>query len=77
MKTSQLFDFAKVSDMDADYQFVSDSQEVQFVREYAGIDDSYDHNDSYFVRQSDGEIVEVWGMSGTVPLLSKTVQRLA
>ncbi len=74
---SNLFDFATVADLGDEYVFQSDSQDVEFVREYAGIDNSYQHNDSYFVLYGDAEIVEVWGMSGIVPALTKTVQRLA
>ena len=53
---------------------VSDSQDVQAIREYLGEDAG--NYDAFFVDVQNGEYVEVWGMVGIVPYLSKLVSRL-
>ena len=53
---------------------VSDSQDVQAIREYLGEDAG--NYDAFFVDVRDGEYVEVWGMCGIVPYTSKLVSRL-
>ena len=58
----------------AELQFVSDSQDVQAVREHIGAD-ANDY-DAFFVGVVDGDYTEVWGMVGIVPYLSKLVSRL-
>lgn len=55
-------------------QFVSDSQDVQAIREYLG--ESAGNYDAFFVDTQDGEYTEVWGMVGIVPYNSKLVSRL-
>ena len=55
-------------------QFVSDSQDVQAIREYLGNDAG--NYDAFFVAIADGDYTEVWGMVGIVPYNSKLVSRL-
>lgn len=54
--------------------FVSDSQDVQAIREHLGEDAG--NYDAFFVDVRDGEYVELWGMCGIVPYNSKLVSRL-
>lgn len=51
------------------WQFVSDSQDVQAIRDYLGKDAN--EFDAFFVWIEDGDYVAVWGIEGTVPYLSK------
>lgn len=60
----------------SDLQFVSDSQDVDAIRDSFGPRWAGREYDSYFVGTQDGEYVEIWGMSGIVPYLSKLVLRL-
>ena len=53
---------------------VSDSQDVQAIREHLGEDAG--NYDAFFVDVQNGDYVEVWGMVGIVPYLSKLVSRL-
>ena len=55
-----------------DLQFVSDSQDVNSIKEYLGIDD-LDYINSLFVRVENGDYAEVYGIEGIVPYLYKTV----
>ena len=55
-------------------QFVSDSQDVQAVRESIG--KSADGYDAFFVDIADGDYIEVWGICGVVPYTSKLTTRL-
>jgi hypothetical protein len=55
-------------------QLVSDSQDVQAIREYLGNDAG--NYDAFFVAIADGDYTEVWGMVGIVPYNSKLVSRL-
>src|ERR1700728_3365687 len=59
-----------------DLQFISDSQDCASIRFDFGPDWVGFEYDSYFVLVDEGEYVEVWGMVGTVPYLSKLVTRL-
>jgi len=52
-----------------DLSFVSDSQDVDAVRDHFGLDWAGREYDAYFVACSEGEYTEVWGMCGTVPYL--------
>lgn len=63
-----------VANLGQHLQLVSDSQDVQAIREHLGEDaGSYD---AFFVDVQDGEYVELWGMVGIVPYNSKLVSRL-
>lgn len=53
---------------------VSDSQDVQAIREHLGKDAG--NYDAFFVDVRDGDYTEVWGMVGIVPYNSKLVSRL-
>lgn len=58
-----------------EWVFVSDSQDVQPVRDSLpkGIGDDYG---AFFVKVGDGEYLEVWGIHGTVPYTHKNAYRL-
>jgi hypothetical protein len=56
-------------------QFVSDSQEVNSIKEYLG--KKANKFDSFFVIVGDGDYEAVWGMMGIVPLLTKNLTKLA
>ena len=55
--------------------FVSDSQDVDAVKDHIGLADEYDY-DSFFVVVANGDYTAVWGMVGIVPYLTKPVYRL-
>lgn len=63
-----------VANLGQHLQLVSDSQDVQAIREYLGEDAG--NYDAFFVAIKDGEYIEVWGMVGIVPYNSKLVSRL-
>lgn len=56
-----------------DLNFVSDSQDVEAIHDYIPKSKPYD---AFFIKQRDGDYVEVWGMVGSVPYLSKMVTKL-
>jgi hypothetical protein len=57
-----------------DLILASDSQDVQYVKEYLGeIAQDYD---SFFLKVEDGDYAEVWGMEGIIPYLYKTVHKI-
>jgi len=55
-------------------QFVSDSQDVEPIKEHIG--EAAEGYDSFFVAQQNGDYTEVWGMYGIIPRLGKLVSRL-
>ena len=55
----------KVKDISEEAIFVSDSQDVQAIKEFIG-EDAYGF-DSFFVTIADGEYESVWGMCGIIP----------
>lgn len=63
-----------VGALSPELQFVSDSQDVQAIRDYVG-PSAHDY-DAFFVAVSDGDYTEVWGIVGIVPYLSKLTSRL-
>ena len=63
-----------VANLGQHLQFVSDSQDVQAIREHLG--ESAGDYDAFFVSIHDGDYSEVWGMVGIVPYNSKLVSRL-
>ena len=63
-----------VANLGQHLNFISDSQDVQAIREYLGEDAG--NYDAFFVDVQNGDYVEVWGMVGIVPYLSKLVSRL-
>lgn len=73
-----------VKDLNSDrnyerYSFVSDSQDVQAIKDDLGgerlVSTAGDFS-SFFVDIEDGEYKEVWGMNGIVPYLDKAVYRI-
>ena len=63
-----------VAALPVELQFVSDSQDVQPIKEYLGsIAEGYD---AFFVNVVDGDYSEVWGIVGIVPHKSKLTSRL-
>ena len=63
-----------VAALPVELQFVSDSQDVQTIKEYLGsIAEGYD---AFFVNVVDGDYSEVWGIVGIVPRESKLTSRL-
>lgn len=63
-----------VANLGSHLQLVSDSQDVQAIREHLSKDAG--NYDAFFVAIKDGDYVEVWGMVGIVPYNSKLVSRL-
>ena len=61
----------RVADLEdrKDFQFISDSQEVNEVKVYFG--EIATEFDSFFAQVVDGEYGEVFGMFGIVPYLTK------
>lgn len=54
-------------------RFISDSQDVEAIKEHLGPEAS--GYDSFFVEVADGDYKEVWGMVGIVPHLDKRVSQ--
>ena len=67
-------DMRTVACLGPEFQFVSDGQDVAPIKEHIG--ESAQEYDSFFVTIGDGDYVEVWGMCGIVPRLSKLISRL-
>lgn len=63
-----------ISNLPAGMDFISDSQDVDFVKERIGSCDI--DFDACFVRIEDGEYTEIWGIAGIVPLLSKLAYKI-
>jgi hypothetical protein len=55
-------------------QFISDSQDVTAVKERIG--EPAQGYDAFFVAIQDGDYVEVWGICGIVPYVTKLTSRL-
>jgi hypothetical protein len=53
--------------------FLSDSQDVQPIQTAYPLASDYD---AFFIAVNDGEVVELWGIVGTVPYLSKLAKRI-
>ena len=69
----------KVADLNDrhDLQFISDSQEVAPIKDYLGwrYGELTDY-DSFFVKVTDGDYEEAYGMIGIVPYLDKEVTKI-
>jgi len=63
-----------VANLGQHLQFVSDSQDVQAIREHLGT--AAGDYDAFFVDARDGEYTKIWGMCGIVPYHSKLVNQL-
>jgi hypothetical protein len=66
-----------VKDVPADYQFISDSQDTKFFQEYYH-KTAAAKCDSFFVRldESGTEYESIYGITGIVPHLEKTVYKI-
>jgi len=64
----------KVKDISEEAIFVSDSQDVQAIRESIG-EDAYGF-DSFFVIATNGDYEGVWGMCGIIPYLDNDAVQL-
>ena len=62
-----------VRNIDVDYLFVSDSQDVQLIKDDYPAAQEFD---SFFVMVFDGAITSVLGMYGIVPNLEKRVYKV-
>lgn len=58
-----------VSMIPLEFQFISDSQEVEPIKDYVG--GKAEEFDSFFVLIENGDYKEIWGMYGIVPMLYK------
>lgn len=68
-----------VRDMGEEYQFLSDSQNVNHAKEYCTVsEEELKEYDAVFVKidASGTEYDEIWGMSGIIPGLDKTLYRI-
>jgi hypothetical protein len=54
--------------------FVSDSQDVQPIKEHIG--ELAQDYDAFFVHVNNGDYTEIWGIVGIIPSLSKLATRL-
>lgn len=65
----------QVKDIEQDQaiQFVTDSQDVQAVKNMVPGASNFD---SFFVKVQDGDYSEVYGMQGCVPWLERTIERI-
>ncbi len=64
---------------DPNYSFVSDSQEVDNIKHYLGLDDMFEDLDSYnsfFIIVKNGEYETILGMTGDIPYLTKTLDKI-
>jgi hypothetical protein len=71
----RVLDEKRADQLSADLAFVSDSQEVEAVREYFSNGDG-DECDAFFVGTADGDYTEVWGIQGIIPYNHKRAVRL-
>ena len=86
MRQTKAGTMTAVGALNPDLQFVSDSQDVQAikdslagrvnVRDVFGDAVSAEGYDAFFVRVQDGDYTEVWGICGIVPYNTKLTTRL-
>lgn len=55
-------------------EFVSDSQDVEAIKQHVGA--PADGYDAFFISVADGDYTEVWGIVGIVPYNTKLTSRL-
>lgn len=60
-----------------DLTFISDSQDVEALKEHLGKNSIAQDYDSFFVKVENGDYTEIYGMAGIVPYLSKLVRKIA
>lgn len=64
---------ADIQDYEHKYFFISDSQDVTEIKNNYLPAEIRGEFDSFFVKEENGEYVEIWGMEGIVPYLYKKV----
>ena len=74
MRNRPVGSMTAVAALSSDLQFVSDSQDVQPIKEYIG--ESAEGYDAFFVHIADGDYAEVWGICGIIPYNTKLTTRL-
>lgn len=67
-------DYQTIADIPADYQLVTDSQDVEAIKNSFGAEAS--GCGSFFVKVGDGDYESVYGFCGIVPTLTKHVYRV-
>ena len=67
-----------VSDIGDEFDFVSDSQDVEAIKEYIGNSPELDRYDSFFIalNPEGNDYSEVWGLQGIIPDLNKPVEKV-
>lgn len=68
IQVNQLTDSHKI-------EFVSNSQDVAAVEDYTPVE-THNLYDSYFAEVQDGDYTQIWGMSGIVPYLTKSLVKI-
>lgn len=71
----------KIKDIEKrkDLQLLTNSQDVKFIKKYLGNDIAqFDLEciDGFFVKEEDGDYIEIYGFSGCIPYLCKELYRL-
>lgn len=66
----------KVSQFSDRFVLIADGQGAENLLKSFGYDERFVDFDSFFVRVTDGEYAEVWGMPGIIPTLDKVATRL-
>ena len=56
-----------------DLQLVTDSQDVQDIKDYFGNAPAVEDYDGFFVKVGDGELDEVYAFVGSIPVLNKPI----
>lgn len=59
----------QIFELNKDLQFVSDSQDVDFIKQHCG--SIANEFDAFFVSIKDGDYTEIWGIHGIVPFNQK------
>lgn len=65
----------KVKDIPSSFELVTDSQEVESIKEMIGKEKEIDIA-CLFVESDNGEFLNVWGIKRSVPYLDELVHRL-
>ena len=67
--------FGTIEDLNdrEDLSLISDSQDVQQIKDHLGNHPEINEFDSFFVKIEDGEYVEIFAFWGSVPYLGKTL----
>jgi hypothetical protein len=69
------FEHKHIHELSKDLIFISNSQEVLAMKNSLGFMRAILYN-SFFVKQDEGELVEVWGMIGIIPDCHKIAYRV-